>query len=92
MNLDLQQQTRVNEWSVNLDGQPYVSEGNGWKLLHDDTLSITGATHNATITHYTYVDDSNLPFYQRHSVVIITAGVVALTVTIALLIRVKVRR
>jgi len=92
VNLDLQQKSRVNEWSVNLDGQPYVDEGHGWKLLPDDTLFITGATHNATITHYTYVDESNLPFYQRHSVVIITAGVVALTVTIALLIKVKVRR
>ena len=92
MNLGLQQQSRVNEWSVNLDGQPYVSEGHGWKLLPDDTLFITDATHNATITHYTYVDDSNLPFYQRHSVAIITVAMVALTVTIALLIRVKVRR
>ena len=94
VNLDLQQQTRVNEWSVNLDGQPYVSEGNGWKLLHDDTLFITGATHNATITHYTYstFDDSNLPFYQKHSVAIITAAVVALTVTIAIVIKVKVRK
>lgn len=82
----------MNEWVVNLDGHPYVNQGNAWKLLPDDSLVITGALHNATVTHYTYVDDGNLPFLQRHSIALVTVGVVALTLTFALLIRVKVRR
>jgi hypothetical protein len=85
----------VSEWSVNLDGRSYVGEGKGWNLLRDNTVVVAGATKNATVVRYTFVDsfnDSNLPLYQRHSIAIITGAVAALTVAIAIIIKVKVRK
>jgi hypothetical protein len=89
------QQSNQGEWSVNLNGKSFVGEGQGWNLMPDNTVVITGATKNATIVHYTFTasfDDSNLPFYQRHSIAIMTAAVVALTVAIGVVLKVKVRR
>ena len=85
----------VSEWSVNLDGRSYVGEGKGWNLLRDNTVVVTGATKNATVVRYTFVDsfnDSNLPLYQRHSITITTGAAIALTVAIAIIIKVKVRK
>ena len=85
----------MSEWSVNLDGRSYVGEGKGWNLLRDNTVVVTGAAKNATVVHYTFIgsfDDSNLPLYQRHSIAISTIAAVALTVAIAIIIKVKVRK
>jgi hypothetical protein len=85
----------VSEWSVNLDGRSYIGEGKGWNLLRDNTVVVTGATKNATVVRYTFVDsfnDSNLPLYQRHSITITTGAAIALTVAIAIIIKVKVRK
>lgn len=88
--------TSISEWSVNLDGKNFVGEGKGWTLLRDNTVVITGAAKNATVNHYVFnvfsFDDSNLPFYQRHSVAIATVLAIVLTVVIAVVIKVKVRR
>lgn len=89
------QPSSTSEWSVNLDGNSFVGEGKGWNLLPDNTVVITGAAKNATIVHYTFnasLEDSNLPFYQKHSIAIITTAVVALTVAVAFVIKVKVRK
>jgi hypothetical protein len=83
----------VSEWSVNLDGRSYVGEGNGWQLLRDNTVVVTGVSKNATIVHYFFtgtLDDSNLSFYQKHSIAFITGAAVTLTVAIANILRVKV--
>jgi hypothetical protein len=85
----------VSEWSVNLDGRSYVGEGKGWNLLRDNTVVVTGAAKNATVVHYTFIgsfDDSNLPLYQRHSIFISTIAAVALTVAVAIIIKVRVRK
>lgn len=85
----------VSEWSVNLDGRSYIGEGKGWNLLRDNTVVVTGATKNATVVRYNFVDsfnDSNLPLYQRHSITITTGAAIALTVAIAIIIKVKVRK
>jgi len=89
------QPSSTSEWSVNLDGNSFVGEGKGWNLLPDNTVVITGVAKNATIVHYIFnasFDDSNLPFYQKHSIAIITTAVVALTAAVAFVIKVKVRK
>lgn len=89
------QPSSVSEWSVNLDGRSFVGEGRGWNLLRDNTVVVTGAVKNATIVHYFFIgtlDDKNLPFYQKHSMVIITVAAVALIVAIAIILKLKVRK
>jgi hypothetical protein len=94
LGLNTTKPTTTGEWGVNLDGKPFVGVGKGWKLQQDNTVVITGATKNATVTHYSFNGfnrDSNLPFYLQHSVAIITAAALALTVAIAVIAKVKVK-
>jgi hypothetical protein len=57
-------------------------------------MVVTGITGNLSIVHYNFgVNiDGNLPFYQAHSIAIITSIVLASTVTVAVVIKVKVRK
>ena len=83
------------EWNVAFGNRVFADEGDGWNLLPDGTLIVTGASKNVTIVHYVFLDsfrnNSNLPFYQQHSVAIIVAIGVAVTVTIAVVIKVRTR-
>jgi hypothetical protein len=88
----LPKQTRTNEWMMNLDGQAFVNAGHGWELSPQGSLVVTGVAHNASFVHYVYVDDSDQPFLQRHSIILTTAAVLACTVAVALVIKFKVRR
>jgi hypothetical protein len=78
------------EWTVITTGSVFLAEGENWRLLPGDTLAFWGLTGNLTIVRYNYnsaVDDG--PFYQQHSVIILTAIAVAITVTVATLIKLK---
>jgi hypothetical protein len=91
LNLGIGSEEGVVEWSITFNGH-FIGEGEGWNILHDGTVVVTGATSNVSITHYDYFGysvPSNLPFYQQHSVAIITAMIVATTVIIAIVIKVK---
>ncbi|MGA3291443.1 MAG: hypothetical protein ABSD42_14540 [Candidatus Bathyarchaeia archaeon] len=83
------------EWNVVFGTRVLTDEGDGWNLLPDGTLIVTGASENenVTILHYVFLDsfNSNLPFYQQHSVAIIVAITVAATVAIAVVIKVRPR-
>ncbi|MGD0993888.1 MAG: hypothetical protein ABR909_00005 [Candidatus Bathyarchaeia archaeon] len=85
------------EWNVIFGNRALTDEGDGWNLLPDGTLIVTGASENenVTILHYVFSDsfenNSNLPFYQQHSVAIIAAIAVAVTVAIAVVIKVRTR-
>ena len=81
------------EWTVSFNGA-VISEGDGWSISHDGTLVITGATGNVSVIRFDFGNSapSNLPFYQQHSVAIITALGVVATVTIAVVIKVKSRK
>jgi hypothetical protein len=83
------------EWSVIFNGA-LRGEGDGWSITPDSTLIINDAVGNVTILYYGFLysigDNSNLPFYQQHSVVIITVVAVAITIIIAIAIRVKNRK
>lgn len=82
------------DWSVIVNGV-WMGEGDVWSITPDGTLTITGADGNVTIAHYGFLEamgsenSSNQPFYQKHSVAIITTVVVAITVIIAIAIRMR---
>ncbi len=98
LGLNFSKPTNSVEWSVTIPGPDgktvWLAENEGWKLLPDDSVVVTGITGNLSIVHYNFgVDiDENLPFYQAHSIAIITVIAIASTVAFALVIRVKVRK
>ena len=97
VNFDINSTTNGWEWSVTLRNTVYLNEGvylkegKDWRLLPDDTLVVTGQTGNVSVSHYNLniPDESHLPFYQQHSVALITTAVAALTVFAGVLIHVK---
>jgi hypothetical protein len=83
------------DWGVIFNGV-FMVENDGWRVSPDATLTITGATANVTILYYSFPDSfggngnsSNQPIYQQHSVAIITAVAVAITVILTIAIRRK---
>ncbi len=82
--------TEPAEWSVIIPKNDVLAEGQGWNLLPDNTLIINSAASNVTIAHFglSLPTKSNLPFYIQHSVALITAAVLAIVVTLAVIVRV----
>lgn len=93
-NLNSSEPSNPIEWGVIVSNGVFLAEGEGWNLLPDNTVVVTGATGNVTIVHYDFrfPNDSNLPFFQQHSVAIITVIVLLITVVIAVVIRVRMRK
>ena len=98
LGLNFSKPTSSSEWSIIIPGPTgsniFLAENEGWKLLSDDTVVVTGITGNLSIVHYNFGAniDGNLPFYQEHSIAIIIGIVLASTVAVTLAIRVKVRK
>jgi hypothetical protein len=96
--LNVSKQTSSSEWSVTIRGPTgttvWLSENDGWKLLPDNTVFVTGITGNFSIAHYNFgVNiEENLPFYQTHSIAIITGILLASTFAVVVVIKVKVRK
>jgi hypothetical protein len=86
--------THQSEWSVIIPGSIFLANGQGWELRSDNTVLITGQTGNISVSRFSFgvPDDSNLPFYERHSVALITIAVVAATVAVGAIISVKMRK
>ena len=84
------------DWYVSKPGQDqtiFLSLGHDYSLRNDGTLVINGLPGNVTITHM-FLDrfarnNTNLPFYQQHSVIIAVVIVVVLTLAVVLVIRLK---
>ena len=81
------------EWII-LNNHVFIGEGEGWNISHDGTMIVTGAKwqckhHSLWLFRILSVSNSNLPFYQQHSVAIIIATAVAITSVIAVVIKVK---
>jgi hypothetical protein len=97
LGLNVSKPTSSSEWTVTIPGPNektvFLAENEGWKLLPDDTVVVTGITGNLSIVHYNFgVNiDGTLPFSQAHSIVIITGIVLACMVAAAVVIRLKVR-
>ena len=79
-------------WSVVLNGR-FMAENEEYHVAPDQTITVTGATENASISYYNLdalggtADSSNLPFYQKHSVAIATGVVVAVAIALTAIIR-----
>jgi hypothetical protein len=85
--------TAGGEWSVTFNGN-FISENEGWRVLPDETITISGAPSNVTIFYFVFLDDlspdgssSNQSVYQQHSVAIATAVVIVAAVVTAVMIR-----
>jgi hypothetical protein len=91
LGLNLSRNSDVNEWSVLIPKEVFVSAGKGWALLPDDTLLITLPANNVTIIYFSFIDsiDSTSVFYLQHSVAILVAVVSIVAITVGVLIRVR---
>lgn len=96
VNLDVNGTTHVYEWWVTIraPNSVFLAEGKEWQLLPDNTVIIKGQTGNLSVTHYNFgiTEDNNLPFYQRHSILVTTTVLLIVTVIVGLVISVKVRK
>jgi hypothetical protein len=83
-----------NQWSVIVPHNVFVSEGEGWTLLPDNTLLVTRVAQNITIIHYDFTGylDNNLVFYLQHSVGISVAAVLVIVITLATVIGLRANR
>jgi hypothetical protein len=88
------QPTHSSEWSVIVPDSVFLAEGEGWRLLPDDSVVISGIVGNVTLVHYSFQtpNASDQPFYMQHSVGLTAAAVVAATVAVVLAIKYRVRR
>jgi hypothetical protein len=90
LGLNTSQPTSTSEWSVIVAGNVFLAPGDGWNLLKDNTVVVTGATGNVTVSYYNFgLPPSDLPFYEQHSVAIVTVTVMAVTVLAAVLVKIK---
>jgi len=96
--LDIPNHTNPVEWSVIIPGESggrvWLSEGQNWNLLPNNTVVVHDIIGNVTVSRYNFGNfpESNLPFHLQHSVTIITAAVLIALVAAALLIKLAVRR
>ena len=80
-------------WSVVLNGNRFMAENEGYQVAPDQTITVTGATANASISYFNLdalggtADNPNLPFYQKHSVAISTGVIVAVAIALTMIIR-----
>jgi len=94
--LGINKTTHYSEWWVTFNAPTsiFLAQGREWQLFPNNTVIVHGQTGNISITHSNFgtSEDSNLPFYQRHSITIITAVLFAATITIASILRLKVKK
>jgi hypothetical protein len=88
--------THPSEWwvTISVPNTIFLAEGKEWQLLSDNTAIVKGQTGNISVSHFNFgiTEDSNVPFIQRHSILIETAVLVAVTIGIASVITVRVRK
>jgi hypothetical protein len=83
---------RQGGWSVSFNGR-LTGENEGYSVSPDQTITVTGATVNASISYLNLnafggtTEDSNLPFYLNHRVAIATGIIVAVAVALTVMIR-----
>jgi hypothetical protein len=85
------------DWSVSFNGK-FIAENDGWQIVPDSTLTITGATENVTIYYFNFTgalgvvaSNPNLPFYEQHSIAIVTGFVVVVAIAVITMVRRKIR-
>ena len=79
------------EWSV-IVNDTFVAQGNKWNITPEGTLTITGLSGNITVFYFSIgeiANNENLPFFQQHSIVVLTVFAAAITIVVAIVIKVK---
>jgi hypothetical protein len=64
--------------------------GDGWQISLDGTITVTNATTGVSILYRDYSQEftkTNMPFYQKHSVTITAAALVAAIVIVSLVLK-----
>ena len=91
---------RGGDWSVTFNGS-FIGENEGWFLSPGGTLTVYKAPSgsNVTLAYFVFPDDlggnannSDLPFFQKHSVIIATSVAVTITVGVAVAVTVVSKR
>ncbi len=67
---------------------------NGWSVSHNGTVTISGLTGNVSVIYFgfTNLTNSNLPFYEQHSVAIAVAISFAVVVGVAVAVNVWIEK
>ncbi|MCL5876544.1 MAG: hypothetical protein M1540_01875 [Candidatus Bathyarchaeota archaeon] len=96
VNLGLKTSTDISEWSVVNENGAFMAEGQRWRLLPDDSLLITPPSEgNITVMHFDFNDPDAQklsPFWMQHSIILLTGVILAATVLVAFLFKVKKRK
>lgn len=84
------------EWSVVFDNNVFAAQGDQWNISHDGTITVDGASGTIRVIHWGFLSqiaqNSNLPFYEQHSIALFVMAAVAATVIVAVAIKVNIRR
>lgn len=88
------QPTHPSEWSVIVPDSVFLAEGEGWRLLPDDSIQLEDLVGSITLVHYSFQAPtaSDQPFYIQHSVGLATAAALVATLAAALIIKFRGRR
>jgi hypothetical protein len=73
-----------------INGSDFLEEGDGWQISPDGTITVTNATTGVGIFYLDFPQEftnSNLPFYQRHSVTIIVIALAAAIIIVGLVLK-----
>jgi hypothetical protein len=91
LGLEASQPMDSSEWSVIVPDDVFLAEGEGWQLLPDNSLFITAQASNITIIHFDFAsfDMGNVGFLLQHYVLLLSGVVLAVTLAVAVVIKVK---
>ncbi|MCL2134281.1 MAG: hypothetical protein FWH37_01835 [Candidatus Bathyarchaeota archaeon] len=90
LGLNLSRTSHSSEWYVINQNSEFFAAGRDWQLLTDNTVVIDGIVGTLTVVHYNYgYQVDNRPFYMQHSIIILTGVAVVVTVTCAVIIKIK---
>jgi hypothetical protein len=86
--------TDSSEWSIIVEGEVFLAEGQGWRRLPDDSILVSAAAHNVSIVHFNFGDAgmSGAGFLLQHYVLLFAGAVLAATVAVAVTLKIRRRR
>ena len=94
LGLNVTRSTDSSEWSIIVEDNIFLGEGQGWSLLPDNTVVISKAAHNITIVHFNFrtASTENVGFLLQHYVIFFTSIVLASTIGLAIIVKFRRQR
>ncbi|MCW4000791.1 MAG: hypothetical protein NWE93_11175 [Candidatus Bathyarchaeota archaeon] len=90
LGLNLTEPTDSSQWSIIVEDDVFLAEGQGWRLLSDDSILVSAPVGNITIAHFDFGGSvGNVGFLLEHYVLLFTGVVLAVTLAAAVLIRTR---